>query len=296
MSEIKKSLQEAIEELDEGKLKDLLTAGLAGGSILMGNPSTADAKTDFNKLHLDHEIINKYEHGGEGNSSVNKDNYGGYSYGKNQISTERRNGKPSTFDFFLKFMKDHDPTYAILFDLAGGWDAAYKGSDEFVKFWKKHAHKPEFNKLYDNFILSTQIIPAYKTMDASKNKDLDKITTWASENDAVQAAVQSCIVQHGPAGARDVFRRTMELYHPKTAGQFLHELYKYRAKRFPNVKNRYADEGKDLKNYYKNLTMLDPITGKDVLLSKDVKVVRPPSIKELVKRMKIKNSSLKNRK
>lgn len=260
MSDLRKILEESAKEslskLDEGKFKDLLTAGLVGGSMLFANPSSSEAKTDFNKLHLNHEIVNKYEHGGKGNASVNKDNYGGYSYGKNQISTERRNGKDSTFDFFLKFMREQDDTFATLFDLAGGWEAAYKGDPEFIDFWKTQCTKPEFNKLYDNFILSTQVAPTYRTMDNSKNPNLDKVTTWASENEAVQAAVQSTIIQHGPAGARKIIKHVMDYYKPKSALGFLHELYKYRAKKYPAYKNRYKDEGGELKNYQNKINSL----------------------------------------
>lgn len=287
MSETRKAFIESIETLEEGKLKDLLTAGLVGGSLLMANPSDTNAKTDFNKLHANHEIAASYEHGGKGNASINPDNYGGYSYGKNQISTERRKGKPSTFDFFLKFMKDHDPTLALLFDLAGGWEAAYKGDKEFQDFWKTQCNKPEFNQLYDSFILSTQIVPTYKTMDASKDKNLDKVTTWASENDAVQAAIHSTIIQHGPAGARKMIKHVMEYYKPKTPLGFVHELYKYRGKKFPGLKSRYTNEVKDIKSYFKNLTN----TTQKKQNKTEPQLVYPEDIRTLFNKMKNKSTA-----
>ena len=292
MSEIRKALEESVATLEEGKLKDLLTAGLVGGSLLMANPNDVNAKTNFNAIRGDHQITSKYEHGGKNNSAVSKDNYGGYSYGKNQISTQRVKNKPSTFDFFMRFLRDHDPGLAVLLDLAGGWEGAYKGTHDFVDTWKNLSHKDDFNQLYDSFIKNTQILPTYERMDKSKDPDLDKITTWASRNDAVQAAIESCIIQHGPAGARDIFKKVMQIYKPKTDGAFIHELYKYRSARYKNIagaKERYANEVKDVKNYYRQLTGKSAIPKDD--LKNQIKIVRPPSIKNLLAKYPIKKKN-----
>lgn len=255
MSQIEEIILESTNEtLEEGMLKDLLTAGLVSGSMLMGSPSVADAKTNFNRLHPNHEITAKYEHGGKGNSAITKDNYGGYSYGKNQISTERRNGRPSTFDFFMDYAKEHLDYAAVMMDLAGGHDAAYKGTEDFKNLWKKLCEEEDFNRLYDNFILDSQIATTYKKMDMTKDADLDKVTTWATSNEAVQSAVQSAIIQHGMNGAQKLISHTMGFYKPKNPRSFIHELYKARGVKYPKYKNRYKNEEKDVISYYDSLT------------------------------------------
>ena len=290
MSQIKEAFNESLLELEEGKFKDLLTAGLVGGSLLMGNPSAADAKTNFNAIKGDHQVTSKYEHGGKNNSAVSKDNYGGYSYGKNQLSTERRNKKPSTFDFFMKFLRDHEPGLAMVLELAGGWEAAYKGGDDFVDTWKNLSKNPAFNRVYDNFILHTQVLPTYRAMDATKNKSLDKVTTWASTNPAVQAAIESCIIQHGPAGARRLFKQVMDIYKPKTDGAFIHELYKHRAKvygKLKGAKDRYSNEVKDVKDYHKLMTGRAALPREEKNYP-EPKLVRVPDIREQLARLQAK--------
>lgn len=213
------------------------------------NIKEIEAKTNYSALHYNHDIIAKYENGGMGYKTISKDNYGGYSYGKWQISTERRNGKKSTFDFFMLFVEKNNYVLFKKLETAGGQEAAYRGDKKFIDTWNILAQDIKFQKLYDEFLLKEQIIPVYRRMDNANNIKLDAVTTWASSNNAIQAAIKSTIVQHGTGGAYGMIRNVMEIYNPKTKGEFLEKLYEYRAFRFPSYKNRYVSEYNDLFEY-----------------------------------------------
>lgn len=235
--------------LDEGWGKTLGTLATAA-AIGMGGLHNADAKTDPEMLRSSaHEITAQYEHGGKSYSAIVKDNYGGYSYGKEQISTRRIGKAPSTFDAFMKYLKDKDVSMYKTLEKAGGWDSAFKGTQNFKNTWLKLASRADFQEIYDDFILDTQVLPVYTRMDQATSVDLDKITTWGSQNSAVQAAIRSVIIQHGRSGAFDMIKNVVKKDNPKTMNDFINDLYTYRSKKFPDYKNRYTAEKNDLITY-----------------------------------------------
>ncbi len=213
------------------------------------NINTVEARTIYANLLNNHEITAKYEHGGKGYQAIGKDSYKGYSYGKWQISTERRNNKPSTFDFFLKYLKEKAPVFYTELHKAGGQEKAFSGDVNFRKTWKKLALDKDFQQSYDNFIFDTQVIPVYTRLDNSDNIKLDKLTTWSSENKAIQAAIKSTIIQHGSNGAFNMLSKIMLNKNVNNKDIFLKKLYEYRIFRFPRYKKRYLAEYNDLKNY-----------------------------------------------
>lgn len=251
-----------------------LSAGVISLCLLFAQP--IEAKTNRVALHNDHEITAKYEHGGKGYQAIGKDSYGGYSYGKWQISTERRKGKPSTFDFFLRYAQETSPKYYKILEKAGGQKAAYIGSQNFILTWKKLAAEKAFQRLYDNFLLHKQIIPVYERLDESKNPNLDLVTTWGSTDNAIQAAIKSSVVQHGSGGAFGMIRNVVEIYKPTTKEMFLKRLYEYRTNRFPRYKSRYKAEYSDLCKY------LNSGTSKIVLKKETNLASLIRKIKELV--------------
>lgn len=207
-------------------------------------PKTVYAETNYSMLSNDHEVVAKYEHGGKGYSAISKDCVG-YSYGKWQISTKRVNNNKSTFDLFLVYLKQHNSTYYNELMRAGGYDNAYLGAENFKNTWKKISKEKKFQEIYDEFILETQIKPAYKKLDTNEN--LDNITSWGSSNMTVQAALHSIIIQHGIGGAYRLVNNTVNIYKPKTPEEFLESLYTYRTKKYGKYKTRYKNEYADLK-------------------------------------------------
>ena len=207
-------------------------------------PNIAQSKTNYSMLSNDHEVVAKYEHGGKGYSAISKDCVG-YSYGKWQISTKRVENHKSTFDLFLNYLKEHNISYYNELQKAGGYDNAYLGTEKFKNTWGKISKDKKFQEIYEDFILETQIKPAYKKFDT--NEDLDNVTTWGSENETVQAALHSVIIQHGIGGAYKLVKNTMSIYKPETPEDFIKCLYSYRTNKFKMYKTRYKNEYADLK-------------------------------------------------
>ena len=237
--------------LDEGWGKTLGTLATAA-AIGMGGMQGADAKTDPEALRSGaHSVTAKYEHGGKGYAAIVKDNY---SYGAEQLSTRRlnKNHANSTFDAFMKYAGKKAPYIKKALDTAGGWQAAYKGTDTFKTAWKKLADQKEFRDVYDDFILDTQVLPVFNRMDQATSVNLDKITTWGSQNVAVQAAIRSTIIQHGRDGAFKMICDVVKAHNPANMGEFIRDLYKKRASKFPKYKSRYSAECNDVIEFLKS--------------------------------------------
>lgn len=233
-------------------IKQTFWLGCCVAAIILGQTNQAEAKTNYDALHTKHDIVAKYECGNLGYQAISKDGYGGYSYGKWQISTRRKNNLPSTFDFFLTYLKDkHNKYYDVLIQ-AGGYKAAYAGNKKFIETWKRIAKEKSFQDAYDRFLLEKEIIPVYSRMDKSGNINLDKVTTWASEDNAIQAAVKSTIIQHGQGGAYRIFQSICSKKAILTKEMFLKELYTYRKIKYPEYKARYNAEYDDLKDFLRS--------------------------------------------
>ena len=236
-----------IEEGVVDKLKSLSLGALL--AVCLINPSYAQTVIDNIQTH--HPVIAKYESGQKGYDAITKDNYGGYSYGKYQISTERRDGNPSTFDYFMKYAKQKDPNIEYHLRKAGGWEAAYKGDKNFINKWKELTYRKDFQDVYDNFLKDKEFVPVYNRMDNSQSQQLKKITDWASSNKAVQAALHSTIIQHGKGGAYKLIKKATQNSKNITPEQFIKKLYDCRSAKFPKYKSRYKDECADLLAYLK---------------------------------------------
>ena len=208
--------------------------------------SKTSATTIYKNLHTNHDVVAKYESGQEGYKAVAKDSYQGYSYGKWQISTYRKNGALSTFDYFLEYLNDKDMLIYEIFSMAGGYEAAFKGDTKFLEAWVTLAEYPRFQALYDSFLLERQIIPVYMRLDDLNDTKLSQVTTWGSELEPVQAAIESTIIQHGCGGAYRMIVYVTKMYDPQTPKDFVTKLYKRRSKLFPAYKSRYDKECKEL--------------------------------------------------
>lgn len=261
MSEFRRLVEEVKQDqalgediLDEGWGKTLGTLATAA-AIGMGGLQGADAKTDPEALRSGaHAVTAQYEHGGKGYKAIVKDNYGGYSYGKEQLSTRRLNRKNanSTFDAFMKYAGKKAPYIKKSLDAAGGWEGAFKGTPAFRQAWLKLANQKEFQDVYDDFILDTQVMPVFNRMDQATSVNLDKITRWGSQNAAMQAAIRSAIIQHGRDGAFRMICDVVKAHNPANMGEFIRSLYNKRAAKFPAYKSRYTAECNDVIEYLKS--------------------------------------------
>jgi len=217
--------------------------------LLLTNTTLVNANFEYDTLYEINDIVGKYEHGGKGYQAVSKDSYGGYSYGKWQISTKRGNNNLSTFDSFMNYLELHGSLFARLLKKHGGYKAAFAGKHEFIKAWKMAANNPEFQKLYDRFIIDTQIIPVYIRMNNSNSKNNHIIAKWGLTDKTIQAAINSTLIQHGPNGGYKLLTEVMLIYKPTNKKTFLKCLYEYRKIKFPLYKKRYIAELKDLQKH-----------------------------------------------
>lgn len=227
------------------KLKTLSLGALLATCLI--NPAYAEIVADNIQVH--HPVVAKYESGKKGYDCVAKDNYGGYSYGNYQLSTERRNGNPSTFDYFMKYAKKKDPNIEFHLRKAGGWEAAHKGDKAFIDKWCELTYRKDFRDVYDGFFKEEEFMPVYKRMDKSPVDWMKKVTDWASNNKATQAALQSAIVQHGKGGAYDLIKTVLKGKKKISEEEFIKELYAERAKQFSKYRTRYKNECADVLKY-----------------------------------------------
>ena len=237
-----------IEEGLSNTIKNMTLGALLATCLI--NPALAQTK--INKIQTDHPVIAKYESGKKGYDCIAKDNYGGYSYGKYQISTERRDGKPSTFDYFMKYAKEKDPNIEYHLRKAGGWDAAHKGDKSFRDKWCEMSYRKDFQQVYDGFIRDNEFLPVYQKMDNASHKTFNKITDWASKNKAVQASIHSAIIQHGKNGAFKLMKAAIETNKINKPEDFIKAIYDIRIAKYPKYKSRYKSEFADVSKYLKN--------------------------------------------
>ena len=248
-----KDFKETLEKkkLNEG-FRDALKGMTLGAMLATCLVQPAFAKTIANNIQTHHPVTAKYESGDKGYDCIVKDNYGGYSYGKDQISTERRNGNKSTFDYFMDYAKEKDPNIEYHLRKAGGWEAANKGDKAFIDKWCEMTFRKDFQDVYDGFMRDREFLPVYQRMDNATHKTFDKITTWASTNKAVQAAVNSAIIQHGKNGSFKMIKKIIQNQKITTPEQFIKALYNARMTKFPQYKSRYVNELKDIQKYLKS--------------------------------------------
>ena len=239
------------QNINEG-LGDALRKMTLGAMLATCIANPAYAKVIVDNIQTHHPVTAKYESGDKGYDCIVKDNYGGYSYGKDQISTERRNGKPSTFDYFMKYAKEKDPNIEYHLRKAGGWEAANKGDPTFIAKWCEMTFRKDFQNVYDGFMKDREFIPVYQRMDNQKHGKFDKITTWASNNKGVQAAINSAIIQHGKSGSFNLMNKIVQNKNIKTPEDFVKALYNARATKFPQFKSRYKSELADVQKYMKS--------------------------------------------
>lgn len=227
------------------KIKSMLCISLV--SICIADLVNAQ-ENDYSNLNNNHEIVAKYEHGGKGYEAIAKDSYGGYSYGKWQISTRRKDNQPSTFDYFLTYLKKNNNVYYEKLINAGGYESAFKGDPEFIAIWKKVSKETSFKLTYDNFILDTQIIPGYKRMEKEDSHAFNQIIDWGLNDKTIQAAIHSMIIQHGPIGSFKLIRKALTGYKLTTKEDFLKVVYETRKATYPKYIRRYNNEYRDLIN------------------------------------------------
>lgn len=199
--------------LDENSLATLARVGVK-------KPSTTHSFTA--PLESLGSLSAAFESGGKGSAAIGYDRNGGTSYGKYQISSRQ-----GTFDDFMEFLKEKEPTYAERLSSAG---AANTGSRRGAvpKEWQAIAEEsPErFLALQEEFIRQSHYEPAAQGI--QDRLGLDTLSP------TMQEVIFSTAVQHGPAGAQRIFSDAARNLGTKAQDEkaLVSEVYKVRKNQF----------------------------------------------------------------
>lgn len=148
-------------------------------------------------------LSKKYESNGKP-TAIGRDNTGGYSYGEYQIAT-----KVGTFNNYLAYLEANDPaTFAALTAPYGGSrtatnSAALAGGATFKNHWVSVMSDPTHAETQHGFIQATHHQPAVDRIVNSVGLDV------STRSKALQDALWSTAVQHGPGGANTIFQRAI---------------------------------------------------------------------------------------
>lgn len=173
----------------------LMHSALQGFSSLFGNASSA---IDSSAARPG-ELTAQYESGSAGISAIGYDRVGGTSYGTYQIAS-----KPGSMDEFISFLRARKPDWAEALQASG---PANTGSTKgrMPATWKSIAAESpaEFQEMQREFIEQTHYTPARDKILAATGIDMN------AQSPAVQEALWSTAVQHGPGGAAAIFNQAV---------------------------------------------------------------------------------------
>lgn len=224
------------------------SAGIDLGKINIPTiPKSSGEKSELGKY------VQKFESGSKGPLTVAWDSTGGTSYGTYQVAARRGSAKE-----FINWASKHGGEFGKQFNEAmwkansqlpggGGAHGLDSGSKEgpTVDVWKKFASKDKegFNNLEHEFIKTKHYDPALNGLPGDIRQ--------AVENDrGLQEALWSSAIQHGPGGARSIFKEAWKKTGGKGGEDFIKAIYSIRGTKFPSstqkvrtsVQNRFKEE------------------------------------------------------
>lgn len=141
----------------------------------------------------------RFESGSKGIEAIGYDEVGGTSYGKFQISS-----RAGSMDRFLDYLKGKAPAWAERLRDAGPANTR-STSGAMPAEWKKIAaeNPRRFEELQNGFIKDTYFAPAAERVLERTGVDVKALPP------ALKEVLWSTAVQHGPAGAADIFSRAI---------------------------------------------------------------------------------------
>lgn len=206
---------------------------LDGASRLLAG-SVPGAEGDFSA---------RYESGTEGSAAIGYDKTGGTSYGKWQLSS-----KQGSLEGFLRYLDAQGGAAAATAARLRAAGPADTGSRQgaMPEAWKKEAQaNAEFERWQREYVRGTFYEPAAQSLPGGA-------AALASASPAVREMIWSTAVQHGAAGATDIFKKVWR--DGMTDADFIRATYADRATRFggsdpevrASVQRRLAEEGERL--------------------------------------------------
>ena len=206
---------------------------LDGASRLLAG-SVPGAEGDFSA---------RYESGTAGSAAIGYDKTGGTSYGKWQLSSKQ--GSLSGFLNYLDAQGGAAAATAARLRAAGPADTGSR-QGAMPEAWKKEAQaNAEFERWQWEYVRGTFYEPAAQSLPGGA-------AALASASPAVREMIWSTAVQHGAAGATDIFKKVWR--DGMTDADFIRATYADRATRFggsdpevrASVQRRLAEEGERL--------------------------------------------------
>ncbi|WP_051261495.1 hypothetical protein [Desulfovibrio inopinatus] len=171
------------------------------------------------------QISARYESGSAGSQAIGYDPAGGTSYGRYQIAS-----RPGSLRHFLHYAQTRAPDWAEQLSTAGPFNTGSR-TGQLPTVWRALAkrHGARFDNLQHDFIMDSYYLPAHNVLLQRTGFDIE------AQSPAIREAFFSTSVQHGAAGASDIFasalsqtRRTQSTY---TDAALLSSVYKERKER-----------------------------------------------------------------
>lgn len=224
-------------------------AGRRNGEI---NNETDSQRSAVSMEEMAGVLARAFESGGEGSQAIGWDKVGGTSYGMFQLSSRQ-----GSMDNFLAFLDGEAPEWSARLRKAGPSNTG--GRDGAMpREWRAiAAENPElFEALQQRFINDTHYQPALQAIQERTGLNI------ASFPKALQEVLFSTAVQHGPAGAANIFAQAAggldgiigqaEFSGEAIAENLIREIYTLRSTRFGSstaqvqaaVRNRLKSEHK----------------------------------------------------
>lgn len=207
----------------------------------------------------------RYESGTAGSAAIGYDKTGGTSYGKWQLSSLQ-----GSLDGFLNWLPRQGGAAAAAAARLRAAGPANTGSKAgaMPEAWKKEAlaNPAEFERWQRDYVRSAFFDPALKSLSP-------EAAALATASPAVREMVWSTAVQHGAAGAADIFKQAWRA--GMNEADFIRATYAERATRFgssepdvrASVQRRLAEEGRRLASgaFGTLLTPADATTARNLL-------------------------------
>lgn len=175
------------------------------------------------------DLSAQFESGKQGSSAVGFDRTGGTSFGKYQIAT-----RTGTMDKFMEHLKKTNPEIFERLSKAGPADTGTTG--KFAQEWKKLAEEGKIQQSERDFIKSTHYDVGVKGTGQNIQKMIE-------QSKALQEVMFSTSVQHGGAGASDIFNKMFK--DGMSEKDFIDAIYKERTTKFgsstPSVQKSVMD-------------------------------------------------------
>ncbi len=200
--------------LDERSLTTLSRMGVKKPSV---PPSSYSASLE--KLG---NLSAAFESGSQGSAAIGYDKNGGTSYGKYQISSRQ-----GTFDNFIAFLSDKEPSFAQRLSNAGPANTGSRHGAVPTEWQAIAEEAPErFLDLQEAFIRQSHYEPAAANI--QEKLGLQSISP------TMQEVIFSTAVQHGPAGAQRIFSEAAHNLGSKAKDEknLISEVYKLRKNQF----------------------------------------------------------------